>query len=89
MNAIPENIAFAEAFRATFAAVVDGGYSILENVADDTDAEEIREEFDRAISEAANYYGTLSNDAETMGALADIVLDVWTELNEFFVSTTE
>lgn len=86
---IPETIEFSRAFIILFGQIVENGYSRLENVdADEDDRDDVREDFDAALSQCASLF-SLKDDAETLGALSDIVLEVWTDLNEFLIDTTE
>lgn len=91
-NLLPQTITFEAAFLAVFGLVVENGYEMLDD--DDFeghDADEVREQLDMAISEAAQCFtpriGVLT--AEKSGALADIVLGAYTELNEFLIETTD
>lgn len=86
---IPDSIEFKTAFLIAFGLVVDNGYSSLENIDEDDDPDDIRCDFDNALHETIERFNTLKHDAETLGELADIVLEVWTDLNEFLINTTD
>lgn len=87
---LPDSVAFAVAFRAVFAAVVSGGYSALDEDFDDADPDDIRCELNSAVCEAAGYFPYMPRlTAEVEGALTDLVLETYTDLNEFLIRTSE
>ena len=93
MNIIPETVPFADAFCAVFAHVVNAGYSMLDqdrDSLDDEDPDEVRVQLSNAIGEAAACFPSLPvSTAELDGALTDIVLERWSDLNEYLIDTTD
>lgn len=87
----PETIAFSRAFLIVFGQVVENGYSALENITpddEDEDPDDIRCAFDNALSETAALF-SMKQDAETLGALSDIVLAAWVALDGYLIATTD
>lgn len=81
----------ARVLRTIFWAIAENGYSSLHNfdeTDEDNDPEELREEFDRALSETLNALG-FPDTAENLGEAADIVLECWKPFNTYLAETTE
>lgn len=85
--AIPRTIELERAFLLVFAHVVETGYSSLEDL-EDRDPDDVRCDFDNALGETSALF-ELPDDVETRGQLADMVLKVWTDLDEYLIATTE
>lgn len=89
MSRLPETIEFSRAFGIAFGLVVESGYSVLDqDDLSEEDRDDIRCQFDSALSETA-YRFNLPDTAETLGELADIVLQHRTALNEYLIDTTQ
>lgn len=88
MSVIPDKIDFDTAILVAFGFAVENSFSSLENVDSDSDPQQVREDFDSVLTELAERFG-LGDDPETLGALADIVLEQWSDLNDFLVETTQ
>jgi hypothetical protein len=92
---LPATLPFDTVFLLVFGQVVDESpcdYSRLDaDDFEDEDADDIRVLFDNALGEAASVFSAFikANDPEVRGALADIVLARWTDLNDFLTDTTE
>lgn len=87
---LPPALPLKRVIQILFNVIVENNYALLLHLPDADcerdEAEEVRLQFDQALGEVRAALN-LPNNAEVQSDLADMVLEVWKELDEFLNTT--